>query len=237
MAVVVLAIIILLTAVVYAVPILVMSRLDGMVIVPVPGNVTLIVGSSFVAAFIRLAAIVYAVVVLIVAGFDIMLVMPVARDFALIRHRPLVTIFRRLAAVVYGIVVLVVARLDIVLFVPVAGNIACPFAWTAGRVAFACSVGGLLAVVSIGGLFTGPAVMGRAARRIIIDRLVDVIARLTVTTTRAIVRWVVRRLPWRIGTRGRLSTISRHLDRCRIRRRLPVVVAWHRSFVCARQFM
>src|SRR5438034_6920323 len=97
MAVVVLAIIILLTAVVYAVPILIMSRLDGMVIVPVPGNVTLIVGSSFVAAFIRLAAIVYAVVVLIVAGFGIMLVMAVARGFSLILHRLLVPIFRLLA--------------------------------------------------------------------------------------------------------------------------------------------
>jgi hypothetical protein len=229
--------IILLAAVVNVISIFIVPWLNGMVVVPVPGNVTPIVGSSFVAAFIWLAAVVYAVVVLIVTGFHVMLIVPVTRNIALTHHRPLVIIFIRLAAVVYAIVVLVVTGFHVMLIVPVAGNIARPFAWTAGRVAFACPVGGLVAVVSIGGLFTGPTVIWRAARRIIIDRLVDVIARLTVTTTRAIVRWVVRRLLWRIGSRRRLSIIGRHFDRCRIRHRLPMVVAWHQSFDCARQFI
>jgi len=86
MAVVVLAITVLLAAVVCAVSILIVSRLDGMV-VPVPGNVTLIIGSSFVAALIRLAAVVYAVVVLIVTGFHVMLVVPVAPDVTCVPAR------------------------------------------------------------------------------------------------------------------------------------------------------
>jgi len=116
-----------------------------------------------------------------------------------LRIRLLAVAFIRLAAVVYAIVVLIVPGLDIVLITTVARNVTCPFAGIARSIAFAWLVGRLLAAASIGGLFTRPAlVVGWAAGRIIIDRLVHGTTRVPVTTTRAIVCWVVRRLLGRV---------------------------------------
>src|SRR5207244_11671274 len=87
------------------------------------------------------------------------------------------------------------------------------------------------------GRFTGSAVVVRwAAGRIIIDRLIHVIARVPVTTP-TVVRWVVGRLLWRVGTSGRLPNSSRRHDRFGSCYGLPVVVARNRCFVCARYFV
>ena len=195
-----------------------------MLVVPIAGNVALIVDRSFV-VFVLLAAVIYAVVVPIVTGFHIMLLVPISGNVARNVDRSFVASFILLAAVVYAVVTLVVTGLHIVVFVPIAWDVTC---------AFVCVAGAIAVAISSGRLYTSVPVVLRWADRppIIIRRLVAVMTRVPRTATGVV--GVVLRLFRFIRVRRRIPNFRRLLVRLRSWGNLRIALGDSRRFVGAR---